>query len=733
MRLDLKQGDEKINMLNFKILDLTTGHFAFSSRLLADLGAFVIRIEKGNPSIDPLYVYRNLNKYIIPLDLKKKEQKAFLSNIITEIDLIFEGPDFFWDKVLNQTIINQNQRLIRIRFVTLKKRSSINDYIISAFTGQISLIKTNEGMPMFLPYGLNYYLTSLYGTIAALLALRKRNKENKGFSVEICLEECTISSFEDALIRYTNESKSFSKSSALIFNVTCKDGHLVIPLFTHHLDTILEWIKEDGFFVPDRDSENFISENLIKTIKEWASHYITEELFEKAQAMRFPWAPILRLDQVWKNSHLKKRKFFVKVNFDSEKITIPFMPYRFSGFKRKAKFYGFYSSKEFLNIFKNIKGEPKTAVEMTKNVLPQKDLILSGIRVLDLTRLISGPFATRILADFGAEVIKVQSKITATGMENPENFFFPYFNRNKKLITLNLNTLEGKELFLKLVKISDIVIENFSPRVMDNFGLSYHYLKKHNPKLIMVSISAFGKGGPWENFVGLSPTFHALSGLMYLVDSGLKQFPTINFAYADIIIGLYATIATLVAIYMRDIFNKGIYIDLSGYEAVISLLGDCFFSARINRENPLKWCLQCSDGKFLVISTFNKNKLYKFFLKEKSRLSNRSKDLDNFLQKLAAKIPSKKLEEKLKRKGINVSIVRDIMEVLEDKYLNRKRLFIKNGQNLILASPLRHLKGNLTPSISRLRLGEHNEYVFCELLGLKKEEFLEYIKKGVIC
>ena len=103
--------------------------------------------------------------------------------------------------------------------------------------------------------------------------------------------------------------------------------------------------------------------------------------------------------------------------------------------------------------------------------------ILSGLRVLDFTWMLAGPFATRILADFGAEVIKVQSKKTATGAESNLGGYFNNWNRNKRSITLDMSHPEAEDLVLKLTKISDVVIENFSPRVMTNWGLTYEKLK----------------------------------------------------------------------------------------------------------------------------------------------------------------------------------------------------------------------------------------------------------------
>ncbi|PIU85806.1 MAG: CoA transferase, partial [Deltaproteobacteria bacterium CG06_land_8_20_14_3_00_44_19] len=142
--------------------------------------------------------------------------------------------------------------------------------------------------------------------------------------------------------------------------------------------------------------------------------------------------------------------------------------------------------------------------------------VLNGLRVLDFTWMLAGPYATRILADFGAEVIKVQCSKTARGAESDLTGYFNTWNRNKRGITLDMSYPEAREIALKLTAKSDVVIENFSPRVMSNWGLEYENLKEVKRDLIMVSISAMGQTGPWRDFVAYGPTIQALSGLTYL-------------------------------------------------------------------------------------------------------------------------------------------------------------------------------------------------------------------------
>jgi crotonobetainyl-CoA:carnitine CoA-transferase CaiB-like acyl-CoA transferase len=194
--------------------------------------------------------------------------------------------------------------------------------------------------------------------------------------------------------------------------------------------------------------------------------------------------------------------------------------------------------------------------------------------------MLSGPYTTRILADFGAEVIKIQSQKSANGAERNEAISFSAWNRNKRSLTLDLGTAGARDSFLRLAAGSDIVVENFSPRVMENWGLGYERLAEVNPGLVMVSISAMGRTGPWRNFVGFAPTFHAFSGLISAA-SGPGQTPGgIEHPYADFIAGLYAALGTLSALEYRNRTGKGQHVDLSALEAICTMLGPAFIESQ---------------------------------------------------------------------------------------------------------------------------------------------------------
>lgn len=202
-------------------------------------------------------------------------------------------------------------------------------------------------------------------------------------------------------------------------------------------------------------------------------------------------------------------------------------------------------------------------------------LPLEGIKVLDLTRLIPGPFATMILADYGAEVIKIEAPGSGDygrkfePMMKKESAMFYLFNRNKKSVVLNLKDQKDKEIFLKMAKEADIIIEGFRPGVMERLGLGYEKINSINPEIIWLSLTGFGENSPYSDLPGHDINFTALGGITYL--TGDEEKPAIiGTQLADLGSALWAVIAILLALRKREITGKGEKIEISMLDTVIN-------------------------------------------------------------------------------------------------------------------------------------------------------------------
>lgn len=202
---------------------------------------------------------------------------------------------------------------------------------------------------------------------------------------------------------------------------------------------------------------------------------------------------------------------------------------------------------------------------------------LKGIKVLDLTRVVSGPFCTLLLADFGADVIKVEAPNSAdpsrvTGiLGKGENPYFVHLNRNKRAITVNMKTEAGKEIIRRMAKESDVLVENFRPGVMDRLGLGYEELKKINPGLVYAAVSGFGKDGPYKNRPAFDFIAQAISGFMSLNGSADMAPLRVGIPISDTIAGLYAAFGILAALREKENTGLGQEVQCAMVDGLISM------------------------------------------------------------------------------------------------------------------------------------------------------------------
>jgi benzylsuccinate CoA-transferase BbsF subunit len=387
--------------------------------------------------------------------------------------------------------------------------------------------------------------------------------------------------------------------------------------------------------------------------------------------------------------------------------------------------------------------------------------ILQKVRILDFSWVLAGPYATRMLADFGAEVIKIQPLL----IEAQDKFSLGYsnnWNRNKLGISLNMGHPGGREIARKLIKISDVVVENFSPRVMTNWGLDYPEARRIKDDIIFLSMSYMGNSGIWKDYTGYGPSVQAFSGL-----SNLTSYPDhppldLGYSYADHIAAIYACLTLLGALEYRFKTGLGQHIDLSQSEALTSLLSETILDytqrgieARTSGNHSTQAApygvYRCQgEDRWCAISVSTEEEWQGFikaldfpawtqderFIDLSKRLTN-IEALDTLVQDWTQNHSDEEIMLRMQSHGVPAGKVQNAADLVIDSQLNARKFFIELdhpvlGQKKADASPI-HLSDN--PAAyhhASPTLGQDNDYVYCKLLGLPREEIERLKRDGVI-
>jgi len=367
-----------------------------------------------------------------------------------------------------------------------------------------------------------------------------------------------------------------------------------------------------------------------------------------------------------------------------------------------------------------------------------------------------------MLADFGAEVIKVQPLLSSEADDRFSRGYYNTWNRNKLGITLNLDKPEGVALAKRLVGISDAVVENFTPRVMANWGLGYDSLRKLKPDIIMLSMSIMGQTGPWRDYVGFGPTVQAFSGMTRLTSFPDKPPAGPGFAYADHVAGLYASLALLGALEYRRRTGQGQYIDVSQVEAMTSLLGGAImdYSASGNEAAPLgnssslaapHNVYRCrGDDRWCAIAVFTDEEWQGFkralgnpswaedekFAALSGRLDN-GEELDRLVAAWTEEHTADEVMSRLQENGVAAGVVQDASDLASNPQLRARDFFIELdhpelGKTVSDAAPIKLSQAPARYNRAAPTLGQDNDYVYRHLLGMSEPEVAGLRKNGVI-
>ncbi len=392
---------------------------------------------------------------------------------------------------------------------------------------------------------------------------------------------------------------------------------------------------------------------------------------------------------------------------------------------------------------------------------------LEGLRVLDIATVIAAPWAAGILADFGADVIKVEmpkrgDAFRAMGpLKDGKSIRWPAMGRNKRSITLDFHFEEGKKLFLELVKQADVVIENFKTGTLDKWGIGVDVMRQANPDIIVTHVTGYGQTGPNRKLAGLGTPLQAFSGMTYM--TGYPDRPPVSppFALADYVAGLFAVIGTLMALYYRDLKKgKAQEVDISLYEGIFrmeeAMVAQYDLLGTVRERSPMPSGASCPIGTFetkdnkYVIIVCSTNPVFEHlcdamekreewlprYALAKDRLADPKPIMDAVIN-WVKNLTFDEVRERCDVAGVPVSSILSMKDIFENEQYAARHDIVD-----VPCEEFGHVKmPGIFPVLSETpgeikwagpKLGSSNEAVYKDLLGLSEDAYQKLVEKKII-
>ena len=605
-----------------RVLEISGGVAAgFTGRLLRGFGADVRRFDVDRPlpltGDEAIYLHSG----------KSEVSKTALPTAMTDADMILTDlqPHEAAAHGLDWQAARAESPRVLIVSVTPFGLSGpycnfeTTNAVSFAMGGIMSLTGDQDRTPLVTGGSQALYLAGLNAFSAAVTAWYGQRRHGGGELVEISAQECAAGMLElygpvtsyggPVLPRLGNHTRA----SWGIY--PCLDGWAGVFALERQVHTLFRLmddpdLREPRFVDPLLRMEQANEEELTAKLFVYFADKTKADLLALGLESRVPFGAAVTPAELLESEGLTVRGFFDPVNG----IRMPGRPFPGFGWRSPAE------------PVPAVSADDERAPTTTVSADDTGRLPLAGIRVLDLTMMWAGPFATLRLADMGADVIKIESPTAwdnirtllppPPGVVDPWNsaIYFNAYNRSKRSLTLDLAQPAGKELFLRLVRDADVVIENYRADVLDKLGLGYEVLRAANDDIVLVSMAAFGKEGPDRSFVGFGPVIELMSGLTSLSGYGDGEPFKTGISYGDPVAGTAAVAAAVMGLAQRDSTGAGCHVDLAQRETAAMLIGERFVAASSRGESPValgcrdatiapQGCYRCvGDDEWLVVS-----------------------------------------------------------------------------------------------------------------------------------
>ncbi|MGD9705128.1 MAG: CaiB/BaiF CoA transferase family protein [Acidimicrobiia bacterium] len=783
-----------------RVLDLSTRVAgSYCTKMLGDLGAHVVKVEAAgsgdaarrrgpfppsgaHPEASAEFLYFNTSKKSVELDLDDDAGRDALRRLVQTHDVV----------VSDGTLLDLDAR--GIGFETLREwNDAVILTTISGFgsDGPYSQYKSNHlttcalggwaltcGTPDREPLqsggNLTQTISGAYAAVATLAAVEGRAAHGRGDHVDVSDWEaaltCAMGPTANFEFRGDIGTRHTDYMTGPSFNLRCKDGYVGVNVLTEaQWQTLCLFIGREDMVADARLDDYFRRLGHIDEIRAAIEAAISDrpavDVFTEAQAWRLPFGLVLSPAEALELPVHSERRYFVRhdhpVAGDIATPRVPFVMTETNTVPTRAPLLGEHTE-EVLEI-----APARSGRQSDRAAAPSSPL--AGLRILDLTMFMSGPLATLIAGDLGADVIKIEAiqrldgwRSVGRGGRRPwENSgLFNWINRNKRGITLNLADSCGADLLRRLVATADVVIENYTPRVMGNFGLDYESLKVINPDLIMVSMPGFGGSGECRDYAAFAWTTEQMSTICHLTgyEGGGPLFT--GTTCGDPLAGLMGALALLAAVNHRRRTGSGQHVDLSQVEASTTFVGEFLVEAQITGTDPTRHgnanrfmsphgIYPCRDDGWVAIACEDDEAwsvLRDELLTQGAEvaaghsLAERVAVADEIDDTIAAWTRQRRANDvmhDLQRRGVAAATLMDGPALLADPHLRERGYFLLQDRDEIgtkshLKQPFRMRDAVLPEPRRTAYLGEHNREVLSGILGLSDDEIQALERDQVI-